>query len=189
MRPPVVLLDACTLYPAALRDVLMRMALHRLIQARWTDAIHDEWINAVLRNRPDLSREKLQRTRELMDMHAEDSLVTGYEPKIHELELPDANDRHVLAAAIKAKAEIILTWNTKDFPEAKLKPHGIHAETPDHLVSRILEAHQETLILVLRQARLSLQRPPATAAEYLETLRLQDLTRTCELLQPFLSEL
>ena len=120
MRPPVVVLDACTLYPAALRDVLMRMALHRLIQARWTDAIHDEWINAVLRNRPDLSREKLQRTRELMDLHAEDSLVTGYEPKIHELELPDANDRHVLAAAIKAKAEIILTWNTKDFPKAKL---------------------------------------------------------------------
>ena len=189
MRPPVVVLDACTLYPAALRDVLMRMALHRLIQARWTDAIHDEWIKAVLRKRPDLSREKLQRTRELMDLHAEDSLVTGYEPKIHDLELPDANDRHVLAAAIKAKAEIILTWNTKDFPEVKLKPHGIHTETPDYLIRRILEAHPETLILVLRQARLSLQRPPATAVEYLETLRIQDLTRTCELLQPFLSEL
>jgi hypothetical protein len=170
MRPPVVLLDACTLYPAALRDVLMRMALHRLIQARWTDAIHDEWINAVLRNRPDLSREKLQRTRELMDLHAEDSLVTGYEPKIQEL-------------------EIVLTWNTKDFPEAKLKPHGIHTEPPDHLISRILEAHPETLLLVLRQARLSLLRPPATAEEYLETLRIQGLTRTCELLQPFHSEL
>ena len=132
MRPPVVLLDACTLYPAALRDVLMRMALHKLIQARWTHAIHDEWTNAVLRDRPDLSREKLQRTRELMDLHAEDSVVTGYEAKIDELELPDENDRHVLAAAIMAKAEVILTWNTKDFPVAKLKPYDIRTETPDH---------------------------------------------------------
>lgn len=54
MSPPVVVLDACTLYPAALRDILMRLALHRLILARWTDAIHDEWIEAVLRDRSDL---------------------------------------------------------------------------------------------------------------------------------------
>lgn len=62
MSPPVVVLDACTLYPAALRDILMRLALHQLILARWTDAIHDEWIEAVLRDRSDLTRERLQRT-------------------------------------------------------------------------------------------------------------------------------
>lgn len=65
MSPPVVVLDACTLYPAALRDVLMRLSLHGLIAARWTDAIHDEWIEAVLRDRPDLTREQLGRTRDL----------------------------------------------------------------------------------------------------------------------------
>ena len=74
MSAPVVLLDACTLYPAALRDVLMRLALHGLIAARWTNKIHDEWIGAVLRDRPDLSRARLQRTRDLMDLHAEGSL-------------------------------------------------------------------------------------------------------------------
>jgi len=84
MQAPVVLLDACTLYPVALRHVLMRLALHRLIQARWTDAIHDEWIDAVLRDRPDLTRERHQRTRERINLHAEDSLVTGNERRIKE---------------------------------------------------------------------------------------------------------
>ena len=82
MSPPVVVLDACTLYPAALRDILMRLALHQLILARWTDAIHNEWIEAVLRDRSDLTRERLQRTRERMDLHAEGSLVSGYERRM-----------------------------------------------------------------------------------------------------------
>jgi hypothetical protein len=70
MNLPVVVLYACTLYPAALRDVLMRLALHRLILARWTDAIHDEWIEAVLRNR-------LRRTRFPFSFLAPEPGVTG----------------------------------------------------------------------------------------------------------------
>lgn len=189
MPPPVVLLDACTLYPAALRDVLMRLSLHQLISARWTDAIHDEWIDAVLRNLPDLTRARLQRTRELMDLHAEGSLVTGYEMRIDDLELPDKDDRHVLAAAIEAEAELILTWNLRDFPEQVLAAHGIRAETPDILLSRLFETRRDDLILVLRQARMSLKQPPVTASDYLETLRRQGLIQTCALLEAFLPEL
>lgn len=157
MSSPVVILDACTLYPAALRDVLMRLALHGLIFARWTDTIHDEWIDAVLRDRPDLTRERLQRTHELMDIHAEGSLVTGYEWRIQYLKLPDVDDRHVLAAAIEVEASIILTWNLRDFPEAAVASHGIKAQTPDHLLSSLFETGREDLMLVLRQARLSLK--------------------------------
>jgi hypothetical protein len=167
----------------------MRLALHGLILARWTDAIHDEWIEAVLRDRPDLTRERLQRTRELMDLHAEGSLVTGYERRMQGLELPDMDDRHVLAAAIKAEAGIILTWNLRDFPESALAPHGIKAETPDVLLGCLFEICREDLIHVLRQARLSLKQPSVSASEYLETLRRQGLTRTFTLLEPFLSEL
>jgi len=167
----------------------MRLAMHRLIYARWTDAIHDEWIESLLRDRPDLSRERLQRTRELMDLHAEDSLVTGYERKMQDLELPDLNDRHVLAAAIEAEAGIILTWNLRDFPEAVLASHGIHAVTPDDLLSGLVENNRAGIIAVLREARLSLKQPPLTAAEYLATLHTQGLTRTCALLEPFLPEL
>ncbi|MFM7180764.1 MAG: PIN domain-containing protein [Verrucomicrobiales bacterium] len=187
--PPIVILDACTLYPAALRDVLMRLSLHGMIRARWTRAIHNEWIEAVLRDRPDLSSERLQRTRELMDLHAEGCLVTGYEKRIKNLRLPDRDDRHVLAAAIEAKANMILTWNLRDFPNAELTIHGLSAITPDDLLAALLESHRDKLIAILREARLSLKQPPRTATEYLATLRTQGLSRTCALLVSVLSEL
>ncbi|MCA3219062.1 MAG: PIN domain-containing protein, partial [Burkholderiales bacterium] len=104
-----VVYDACVLYPAPLRDLLMRLALADLYRARWTDAIHNEWIRALLARRPDLKREDLERTRELMNLHVRDSLVTGFEPLIPSVELPDADDRHVVAAAIHCGASLILT--------------------------------------------------------------------------------
>lgn len=75
---PVVVLDACVLYPAPLRDLCMRLAVYGMIQAKWSEKIHEEWMTAVLRERQDLTREKLERTRNLMDKHAHDSLVSGY---------------------------------------------------------------------------------------------------------------
>ena len=100
-----VVYDACVLYPAPLRDLLMRLALTDLYRARWSDQIYQEWMTAVLRNRPDLSREQLERTRSLMNAHVRDALVNGHQPLIPALELPDPDDRHVLAAAIKCGAD------------------------------------------------------------------------------------
>ncbi len=71
--------DASVLYGSALRNLLMYLALTGLFRARWSAGVHEEWMGALLRNRPDLSRDKLERTRMLMDKHAEDALVTGYE--------------------------------------------------------------------------------------------------------------
>jgi hypothetical protein len=71
--------DASVLYPSELRNLLMHLALTGLFQAKWSAAVHEEWICALLRRRPDLSRERLERTRMLMDLHAADALVTGYE--------------------------------------------------------------------------------------------------------------
>ena len=124
-----VLYDACVLYPAPLRDLLMHIAVTDLYRAKWTDAIHDEWTRNVLRDRPDLKREQLQRTRDLMNSHARDCLVTGYERLINAVTLPDPDDRHVLAAAIRAGADIIVTFNLNDFPEKYLMPYGIEAQT------------------------------------------------------------
>lgn len=106
-----VLYDACVLYPAPLRDLLMHVAVTDLYRAKWTDAIHDEWTRNVLENRPDLKPEQLQRTRELMNAHVRDCLVTGYETLIEAVTLPDPDDRHVLAAAIRAGADLIVTFN------------------------------------------------------------------------------
>src|SRR2546423_8524480 len=95
------LLDACVLYPAALRDLLLWLAAELVYRPRWTDAIHEEWIGNLLENRPDLSSKTLERTRELMDRVDPESLVAGYERHIANLTLPDSNDRHVAAAAIE----------------------------------------------------------------------------------------
>src|SRR5690554_5628503 len=105
----VAVLDACVLYPAPIRDLLMRLSVTGLFRARWTDRIHDEWIEAVLRNRIDLQREQLDRTRQLMDNAVPDCLVTHYEGIEGTLQLPDPDDRHVLAAAIKCSAGTIVT--------------------------------------------------------------------------------
>jgi hypothetical protein len=70
-----VIYDACVLYPAPLRDLLMQLALTELFRARWTDRIHDEWTRNVLKNRPDLTVAQLNRTRSMMNAAIEDALV------------------------------------------------------------------------------------------------------------------
>lgn len=117
--------DANVLYPSELRNLLMHLALTGLFRAAWSNGVHEEWIVALLRNRPDLTREKLERTRMLMDQHAMDALVTGYEDLIPVLHLPDPDDRHVLAAAIRGRADVIVTINIRDFPADVLAPFGI----------------------------------------------------------------
>lgn len=175
---PVVVLDACVLYPAPLRDLFMRLAVHGLIQAKWSEKIHEEWMTAVLRERPDLTREKLQRTRELMDKHTEDSLVSGYERHMEGLPLPDVDDRHVLAAAIECEADAIVTWNLADFPKTQVGRHDMEIWTPDDLLMRLLDEQLERVIAIMREHRASLKNPPVSEEDYLSTLLQQRLTRT-----------
>ena len=120
--------DACVLHPAPLRDLLLRVALTDLFRARWTEQIHAEWIRSVLERRTDLKPEQLARTRELMDASIHDCLVTGHEGLVEQLKLPDPHDRHVLAAAIRCQAGVIVTYNLSDFPPVALDPHGIAAQ-------------------------------------------------------------
>lgn len=110
-----VVYDACVLYPAPLRDLLMRLALTELFRARWTDDIHEEWITNLPADRSDLTRDQLERTRTLMNANVRDCVVQGYCDLIDGLELPDPNDRHVLAAAIRVHADVILTFNLEVF--------------------------------------------------------------------------
>jgi len=133
----VVLLDVCVLYPAPLRDFLLRLAVTGLFAAKWTDRIHDEWIRNLLMQRPGLA-EKLPRTRELMNRAVPDALVTGYEDLIENLELPDPDDRHVLAAAIRTGAQAIITFSLRDFPEAYLEPYDVEAIHPDKFIEQQL---------------------------------------------------
>jgi len=104
------LLDACVLYSAPVTDLLLRAALTDLCRVKWTVEIHDEWMRNLARNRSDLPQWKIERRRDLMDRHARDALVTGYAALIPTLDLPDLEDRHVLAATIIGRADVILTF-------------------------------------------------------------------------------
>lgn len=95
----------------------MHLALTGAYRARWSAQVHDEWKRNLLINRPDLTREQLDRTSSLMDMAVPDGLVTDYDSLVNSLQLSDADDRHVLAAAIKCNASVIVTFNLKDFPK------------------------------------------------------------------------
>lgn len=130
----VVVYDACVLYPSTTRDLLIRLAQAGLVQAKWTDRILDETFRALLRTRPDITQAQVGRTREHMVAAVRDCLVVGYEALIETLELPDPDDRHVLAAAIRARAQVIVTDNTKDFPGDVLAPWDVEARTADQFV-------------------------------------------------------
>lgn len=161
----------------------MRLAVHGLIQAKWSEKIHAEWMTAVLRERPDLTRRQLERTRQLMDLHAEDALVSGHERHIEQLSLPDENDRHVLAAAIESEADAIVTWNLGDFPQDTLREHGVEVWTPDELMMRLLKVDEPSVVALMREHRAVLKNPPKSAADYLDTLEQQRLTKTVRALR------
>jgi len=171
------------LYPAPLRDLLMHLALTDLFRAKWTDAIHDEWMRSVLKDRPDLKREQLERTRDLMNTHVRDCLVAGYEDLIPALKLPDPDDRHVLAAAIRAGADVIVTFNLADFPADALAEYGIEALHPDDFVTYQLDLAPHVVCAAAKRQRESLKNPPKTVAEYLEALERQGMAQTASALR------
>jgi predicted nucleic acid-binding protein len=181
-----VVYDACVLYPAPLRDLLMHLALTDLFHAKWSVTIHEEWIRNVLRNRPDLPREQLERTRRLMDSNIRDCLVEGYEGLIDTLLLPDPADRHVLAAAIVSKARFIITFNRKDFPATALSPHGIEAQHPDRFITKLIGFAPDDVCIAMKRHRQSLKHPPKSVDEYLALLARQGLSETVNHLQGFI---
>ena len=126
----IALLDACVLYPPSLRDLLMRVAVAGVYEPRWTEEIHDEWTRNVLLNSPGVTPAQLERTRRLMNQAVPNGLVSDYEVLVPGLSLPDPNDRHVLAAAIKSSAAVIVTFNLSDFPATILQALGIRTCPP-----------------------------------------------------------
>ena len=181
--------DACVLYPAPLRDLLMHLAMTDLFRAKWSDMIHDEWTSNLLKNRSDLTAQQLAHTRNMMNAHVPDASVTDFEELIPSLKLPDPNDRHVLAAAIRGQADIIVTKNLKDFPASVLASYGIEAQHPDEFVVHLLDLAPEVVCEAVRLHRQSLKRPPKTVAEFLATLELQEMPRTVEALRQFADSL
>jgi predicted nucleic acid-binding protein len=180
----LVVFDACGLYPAPLRDFLLRLALTGLFSAKWTDQIQKEWSRNLLQNRPEL-KSRLPYTIDLMNQAIPDVLVSGYEPFIELLELPDPDDRHVLAAAIHCGAQAIVTFNLKDFPASELDPYGIEAIHPDVFIENQFDLSPSVVVAAAKEARTSLRKPANTAEQYLETLANQGLIVSSARLREF----
>lgn len=177
------------LYPAPLRDLLLELAACSLFRAKWSDQIHEEWIGALLSSRSDLSREKLERTRNLMNKAVLDCLVDGHMALVPALELPDPDDRHVLAAAIHSGADAILTFNLKDFPEPVREQFSLEVLHPDDFIRFQFDFDNAAVILAAQRCRARLTRPEIGVTDYLEILARQRLSKTVDALQPFSSVL
>lgn len=176
-------LDACVLYPAPLRDVLLSLASAGLYGARWTAAIQDEWIRNLHAKRPDLDKARLLHTAALMSSAIEDAVIQHYEYLIPTLNLPDPDDRHVLAAAIVGHADAIVTFNRKDFPDDSVARHEIDILHPDDFLVAQYDLDQIRMLSVIKDCRTKLKKPPKSAAEYILTLEQQGLPQMCQLLR------
>lgn len=166
----VVVFDACVLHPAPLRDLLLRAARTGLFRAKLTDEILDECFRSILRERPDLNIASLDRTRRLMVDALPDPLVRNYARLIVGLHLPDPEDRHVLAAAIRAGAQTIVTFNLKDFPEPALAGYDIVAQHPDEFLLRLLDLSLPDVLQVLSEQAEALRAPQMTVDDVLARL-------------------
>jgi len=166
----VALLDACVLYPPSLRDLLMWLATVEAYEPRVTEDIHAEWIRNVLADNQGVTPAQLDRTRRLMNQVAPNCLVSGYGQYVPSLSLPDANDRHVLAAAIAASAAVIVTFNLSDFPAATLEVYGIEPLHPDVFLSALFDDDADLFLRAVQNHRASLRNPPKTVTEYIHTL-------------------
>jgi predicted nucleic acid-binding protein len=189
-----VVLDANVLYSAFLRDVLLSLFAAKLYEAKWTDEINAEWVEHLLENsakkgNESVERSRIERTVQLMNQINPSPLVGDYEHIIAQLQLPDPNDRHVLAAAIAAEANKIVTWNLKEFPQQIVEGFGIAVQSPDDFVAGLIEIDPETVVSVLHDMRVRLKRPLMDVHAMLEALERNGLGKTRRLLERFESSL
>ena len=183
MAPLTALLDANVLYPAGLRDLLLRLADRYLYAPLWSANIHAEWMSSLLADRTDIDPGVLERTRTVMDEHFPDAVVTDYQRIAAGLDLPDPDDRHVLAAAIRGGADVIVTANLRDFPASRLAAHAISAQHPDDFISDLFQTHPETVLAAVRGHRAALRNPPRSASDHLTALERLGLDRAASLLR------
>jgi hypothetical protein len=188
-EPPIVVYDACVLYPFHLRNLLVQCAVDRLVDARWTDEIHNEWIRNLSANDRTIPVSHLYAARDLMNTALPTAAVTGYEGILPSIVLPDADDRHVVAAAVAARASVIITWNVRDFPAVELRKHRLQKLTPDMLLTRLYDQIPDAMIAAVARARRNLRQSKMPAAEFLLALQRQRLVRFISKIEPHLAEL
>jgi predicted nucleic acid-binding protein len=175
------ILDANVLFGIRLTSLLMELAMSGLFRARWSLDIHLEWMEAV-HTQYGISICELGYRRQCMETAIPDGRVDGYESLVNGLTLPDPNDRHVLAAAIRCNADAIVTFNESDFPPPTLAPFGIHTRHPDLFIRNVDEIDPGTLITAVRNDIAHYKDPPLDVDAYIEGLKDAGLPATARYL-------
>ncbi len=173
------ILDANVLYPNLLRDILLSLAVAGLYHGRWTARINDEWSRNLVANRPDIES-KIGLLLDQVNAAVPDCLVEDYDYLIDGLTLPDADDRHVLAAAIVGHADAVVTANLKHFPAHVMAKHGIEALHPDDFVMNQLELRPFEALEVFKRVRAKRQRPECSAMALIDMVEKCGLPQTAQ---------
>ncbi|MFO7874086.1 MAG: PIN domain-containing protein [Bacteroidales bacterium] len=177
-------LDTNVIYPVITRDLLFWFAHYEMYTPKWSKHIFDEWIDVMLRR--GLSSEESGKRVRKATLAFPDALVEQYEGLIEVLNLPDMKDRHVLAAAIKTNADLIVSNNIKDFPENILNSFGIKIKTADAFLTDLIDLNSETAIEAFKEMVLNKKKPDLDEYEVLKQLRKNGLTDTAAYLHSLL---
>ncbi|SRR5579875_386962 len=181
-------LDANVLYPFLVRDVLLSFAEAGLYRPIWSAEIMSEWSSHLIKDKPD-KKEKILRTVELMTAAFPEAMIDGYQRLVGALSLPDPDDRHVLAAAIRSGSSVIVTRNLKDFPSDRLAPYGIEVQTADDFVLNTVQLYTTDAVAALRIMRGQYDSPPMTPEQLQVALIADGLVSTAAELKRYLGSL
>ena len=183
----IAVLDACVLYPVPIRDLLLSLASAGLYKPKWSTLIQDEWTRNLLANRPDIPAEQLQRTTAMMNTAFDDANVEGYEVFIPTLTLPDTDDRHVLATALRSQADVIVTANIEDFPAPYIRTFDIEVQHPDEFIGNLIDLNPAKALEAFCQQVNRLKKPPIAATQVLDNLRKSSLPTSAARLEALLA--
>lgn len=144
------LLDACVLVPIVLTDTLLRIAERDLYRPLWSDRIVEEALEATIDIHSDVDSERFRKRFETMSTTFEDACVVDWEHLEARIELPDPEDRHVVAAAIRGRADCIVTANLRDFPVSVLAELDIEVTHPDDFLINQFDLAPRIVLDVIR---------------------------------------
>jgi len=165
-----VVLDACVLIPASLRDTLLRAAEQGIYRLHWSELILDE-VSRNLVKRDMASFEDAQDLTNIMRQFFASATVRNFESLVPCM-TNEEKDRHVLAVAVVSRSQVIVTSNIQDFPDSALAPFGIETQTPDEFLTRIFDLYPKRLVKVLTEQAQDLVAPPMSVQEVLEELTI-----------------
>lgn len=179
------ILDACVIYPAMLRDILVRLSVKGLYRAKWSEMIHEEWIRSVADT---LGKDPvaLRNTADLMNRAVLDCLIEDFDSIRVEIDLPDEDDRHVVQAAVRGRVDVIVTKNERDFPRSELEKLGILVEHPDTFVCHLLDLFPNEVCHTAGEMRAAYSNPAFTRDEFLKALINQGLGLSVERMKSLL---